>query len=141
MKTEKSSLSRQELRALVIQWLYGAEFGPQSLHLLKESYFFSKKEQSFLKEAFVQERLRNIKKHKEKIDQLIMGHSKNWKKERISLIDLNIMRLAVFEILFCKDIPDKVALNEAIELAKKFGDDNSSRFINGILNQVLQNKT
>jgi len=131
--------SRHNLRALIIQLLYGFEFGSQNLRSLKESYFFSKKEQGFLKNSFVQERLRNIKKNKEKIDQIIMEHSKNWKKERMSLIDLNIMRLAIFEILFCKDIPSKVALNEAIELSKKFGDDNSSCFINGILNQVLQN--
>ena len=139
-KKQNSDLSRQELRALVIQLLYGTEFESQNLKSLKKAYFFSKKEQISLKDSFIQERLKSIQKNREKLDQVIMEHSENWKKERMSLIDLNIMRLAIFEILFCEDIPDKVALNEAIELSKKFGDDNSSSFINGILNQVLQNK-
>jgi len=138
MKKEKSSPHRKELRALVVQWLYGEEFESQQLNSLKESYIFSSKEQRFLMEDFVQHRLKNIKKNKEKLDRVITGYSKNWKKERMSLIDLNIMRLALFEIAFCEDIPNKVALDEAIELSKKFGDDNSYRFINGILNQVLQ---
>ena len=140
LKKQNSDLSRRELRALVIQLLYGAEFEPQNLKSLKKAYFFSKKEHISLKDSFIQDRLRSIQKNREKLDQVIMEHSENWKKERMSLIDLNIMRLAVFEILFCEDIPDKVALNEAIELSKKFGDDNSASFVNGILNQVLQNK-
>ena len=58
----------------------------------------------------------------------------------MSLIDLNIMRLAIFEIRFCDDIPDKVALNEALELAKTYSDKDSPSFINGILDQVLTEK-
>ena len=89
---------------------------------------------------FVLDSLKEIQNHKKNIDEVIKKHSKNWKKERISLVDLNIMRLAIFEILFCPQIPDKSALNEALELAKKFGEKKSPGFINGILNQVLKNK-
>jgi N utilization substance protein B len=69
----------------------------------------------------------------EDIDALIDAHSHHWRLERMSKIDRNILRLGVFELKYCADIPKKVTLNEAIELAKKFGTENSSAFINGLL--------
>lgn len=140
MKNQKLKLSRRKLRALIVQLLYGGEFSLQNLKPLSKPYFFSQKEFLALKDSFIQERLKSIREKKQKLDELISKQSENWKKERMSLIDLNIMRLAVFEILFCEEVPDKVALNEALELSKRFGDDNSSSFINGILNQILKNK-
>jgi len=140
VKNQKSKLSRRKLRALIVQLLYGAEFLPQNLKPRDKPYFFSQKEFVALKDSFIQERIKSIQEKKQKLDELISKQSENWKKERMSLIDLNIMRLAVFEILFCEEVPDKVALNEALELSKRFGDDNSSSFINGILNQILKNK-
>ena len=138
MKDQKTSLNRQELRALIVQILYGMEFDSQNFPALKKAEFFSKKESASLGDSFVRERVKKIQACKEKLDTVISEASQNWRKERMSLIDLNIMRLATFEMLFCKELPNKVALNEALELSKKFGDDNSSRFINGILNQVLE---
>jgi N utilization substance protein B len=72
----------------------------------------------------------------EEIDALVEGHSHHWRMERMSKIDRNILRLGVFELKFRPDIPKKVTLNEAIELAKKFGAENSSAFINGLLDRV-----
>ena len=140
MVNKKTDLSRKKLRALILQALYGNEFYSQDLNCVKASNLFSKEELFSFDDAFVKKRIREIQTHKDKLDELIKQKSQNWKKERMSLVDLNIMRLAVFEILFCEDIPDKVALNEAIELAKKFGDQDSPRFVNGILDQILQNK-
>ena len=84
--------------------------------------------------------LTDIQKHKKEIDEIIKKYTQHWKPERIALVDLNIMRLAVFEILFCPDIPDKAALNEALELAKQFGEKNSVSFVNGILDQILKSE-
>lgn len=79
-------------------------------------------------------------KNKDSIDERIKQFSKNWAFDRISKVDLSIMRLALGEILYTDDVPDSVSINEAVELAKKFGGENSSRFINGILGEITRNK-
>ncbi len=72
------------------------------------------------------------------IDCLIKKHAKNWAIERMAVIDRNILRMGCFELLFLEDIPPKVAINEAIELAKRFGDVDSPRFVNGILDKIYK---
>ena len=70
------------------------------------------------------------------IDAIIVRFSSNWKIGRMSGIDRNVMRIAVFEMLFCNDIPPKVSINEAIDVGKKFGSEESGAFINGILDSI-----
>ncbi len=70
------------------------------------------------------------------IDSILIRFSKNWKMSRMSCVDRNIMRIAVYEILYCEDIPPKVSINEAIDIGKKFGAEDSGAFINGILDSV-----
>ncbi|MFH0787961.1 MAG: transcription antitermination factor NusB, partial [Pseudomonadota bacterium] len=65
------------------------------------------------------------------------GHSENWRLERMSRVDCNILRMAVFEIAYCTDIPPRVAINEAIDLGKRFGSEESGAFINGILDAIF----
>jgi N utilization substance protein B len=77
----------------------------------------------------------------DEIDTLVGAHSHHWRFERMSKIDRNILRLGVFELKYRPDIPKKVTLNEAIELAKKFGTENSSSFINGLLDRVASSIT
>lgn len=72
------------------------------------------------------------------IDQVIAGISKDWNINRIANVDRNIMRLALYEIFYCEDIPNNVSVNEAVELGKVFGGEESGRFINGILGKVLE---
>ncbi|MCM8823784.1 MAG: transcription antitermination factor NusB [Candidatus Omnitrophica bacterium] len=72
------------------------------------------------------------------IDEVIKKYVKNWEIERIAIIDRNILRIASFELLFLADIPPKVSINEAVELAKKFGDIDSPRFVNGILDKIYK---
>ncbi len=74
--------------------------------------------------------------HKEELDKLIAGCSDNWSLGRMSKVDISILRMAVFEFLYCDDIPPKVTLNEAIDLGKIFGSENSGSFINGILDAL-----
>ena len=76
----------------------------------------------------------------ENIDSVIKDYSKNWKFERISVIDKSILRIAIFEMLFMEDIPPAVTINECIDLGKTFGGENSGQFINGILDAVKKRK-
>jgi N utilization substance protein B len=74
--------------------------------------------------------------HREQIDGLISGSSENWAISRMSRVDKSILRMAVYELMFCQDIPPKVTLNEAIDLGKVYGSENSGAFINGILDAL-----
>ena len=74
----------------------------------------------------------------DRIDEIITQHSQHWKLNRIAKVELTILRLSLFEMLFCPDIPLKVAMNEAIELAKNFGCDNSKTFVNGALDPAAK---
>jgi N utilization substance protein B len=71
-------------------------------------------------------------------DELIAGAAMKWKLSRLSMVDKSILRLAVYQLKFCADIPPKVAINEAIEIAKTFGSDKSPAFVNGVLDGVLK---
>ncbi|MEG0115368.1 MAG: transcription antitermination factor NusB [Hydrogenoanaerobacterium sp.] len=75
------------------------------------------------------------------IDEQIEKNSTKWKMTRISRVALSILRLSVYELFFAEDIPDKVSINEAVELAKKFGTDDDSSFVNGVLGAVLRGRT
>lgn len=87
--------------------------------------------------VFIQKELKGIIENKEKIDNIINNSAVNWNVERIAKVDAAILRIAIYELIFEKDIPDKVSINEAIELAKEFSSDNSPSFINGILGKVV----
>lgn len=78
-----------------------------------------------------------VRRHVEEIDGLIAGFAKDWTIERMSYIDRNILRLAVYELKYMPDTPTKVAVNEAVELAKDFSDVQASKFINGVLGTVV----
>lgn len=85
---------------------------------------------------FFKELVTGVIHAKSTIDTLIERYSNNWKLSRMSCVDRNVMRIAVFELLFCKDIPAKVSINEAIDVGKRFGTDESGAFINGILDSI-----
>ncbi len=87
---------------------------------------------------FAWELVSGVWDNQREIDAMIVRFSKNWKLSRIAKVELTILRLAVFEILHRPDIPLRVALNEAIELAKRYGDENSRNFINGILDAIAK---
>jgi N utilization substance protein B len=87
-------------------------------------------------EAFTRELVSGVIHNKEKIDQNIQSFAPAWPVEQIPVVDRNILRLAIFEILFDDKVPVKVAINEAVELAKRFGTGNSPKFVNGVLGSV-----
>ena len=85
---------------------------------------------------FAEELVKGVKANEEAIDECIRGASTNWKLERMALVDRNILRMATYELLYLSEIPRKVSMNEAIEIAKRFGTEDSSAFINGILDKI-----
>ena len=85
---------------------------------------------------FSQKIVNGVSQHGEEIDVIIEHYSEHWRLKRMTTVDRNILRLAIFELMFCDDIPPKVVLNEAVELGKKFGSDKSGSFVNGILDKV-----
>ena len=89
--------------------------------------------------SYALEIVEGVKTHKEKIDSYISAASTHWKIDRMASVDRNILRMSVYEIFFAKDmIEPKIAINEAIEISKVFGTQDSSAFINGVLDQVVK---
>jgi N utilization substance protein B len=87
--------------------------------------------------AFAERLVAGVLEKKKALDVLIGKYATNWKISRMPIVDRNILRAGVYELLWMDDVPAKVTVNEAIELAKSFGDDDASKFVNGILDQVL----
>ncbi len=126
---------RREGRELALQMLYAQDtlHGDlrETLRGFREGIEVAPRTREFA-EALVQ----GVQQHREAIDQAIVGRSKNWALSRMPRVDLNIMRLAAYELMFRQDIPKKVSINEAIEIAKKYGDKESPAFVNGILDEL-----
>ena len=77
-----------------------------------------------------------VLEHYKELDRLIERYSENWRLDRINIIERNILRMALFELLYCEEIPPKVTMNEAIDLGKRYGSEDSGGFINGILDRI-----
>ena len=88
--------------------------------------------------AYARDLVRGTLAHRDEIDDLIRGQAEHWRLERMPAVDRNILRLAIYEFLYEADVPKLVVVDEAIELAKKFGSEDSSRFVNGLLDGLLK---
>lgn len=139
---DKTKGARRQGRTLAFQVLFGLGFDPQSEQAALRRAFARNPavEDCDLPEAvsFASELVMGACARLDEIDQVIGKHSDNWKIGRIGKVELAILRLSLHEILHRQDIPLKVAINEAIELAKGFGDENSRAFVNGILDAVAR---
>ncbi len=90
--------------------------------------------------TFIEQLVQGVSSGQQKIDDIIRPVAPEWPVEQIARVDRVILRIGVFELVFAPDVPPKVAINEAVELAKAFGGDNSSKFVNGVLGTVLREK-
>lgn len=126
---------RRKARELAIQVLFHLEYSPgdhdESFQLIFENFDSPENIRSFSEKLVY-----GICSSKEELDRHIGRSSKNWRIERMSYVDRNILRIAVYEILHMQDIPPKVSIDEAVELGKSFGTDESAAFINGILDNI-----
>jgi len=126
---------RRKARELAVQVLFHLEYNPgdpdKVFHLICENFGPSKSIRPFSKKLVL-----GVCENEKGLDTLISRSSRNWRLERMSRADRSILRLGVFEIVFMKDIPPKVTIDEAVELGKKFGTQESGAFINGILDNI-----
>lgn len=132
-------MSRREIREHLFRMLFRRDFHPEEemneqvlLYLESLEDVHSEEEDAYLKERF-----ENILEKLDEIDAILEEISSNWKLNRMGKVDLTILRLAIYEIKFDDSIPTKVAINEAVEIAKIFGGDSSGAFINGVLAKLV----
>jgi N utilization substance protein B len=127
--------ARRKARAIALQALYEIDSAGHDVEAVV-TRFLAEGGLSEENDAFVRELVSKVIQNKEKIDHNIQKFATAWPIEQIPVVDRNTLRLAIFEILFDNKVSVKVAINEAVELAKKFGSDNSPKFVNGVLGSV-----
>jgi N utilization substance protein B len=127
--------ARRKAREIALQMLYQMEVNPGELEAALALFWEGLSASQPVKE-FVNRIVQGVHVRQEEIDQLLAKHSEHWRLDRMDMVDKSILRMGVFEIMFCADIPVKVAMNEAVDLGKKFGAAESGAFINGILDKI-----
>ena len=142
-------MKRSELRETIFKLLFMAQFNsteemPEQVRLYFDSLESGREEFPCSKapteadEAYMQEKYSRVAEMLPEIDGLLNATATGWKTSRMSKVDLTILRLAVYEMLFVEDIPVSVSINEAVELAKKYGGDEDAPFINGVLGGIAR---
>jgi N utilization substance protein B len=134
-RSRHDSIPRRKSREFALQVLYQLTIIKQdvttALAQFQENFLSDGRADDFLKRL-----VQGVLEHRSELDRLIETYSENWRLDRINLVDRNILRLALFELLYCEEIPPKVTINEAIDLGKRFGSEDSGSFINGILDRI-----
>lgn len=134
-------MSRKDARDNAFKCVYEYEFNKEkSIEEILNSCY-EENEVNDSEKEYIDEVVSGVIKNIEKIDENILKHLKNWSMSRIAKIDLAILRVAIYEICYMSDvIPFKVSINEAVELAKKYGNPDSKSFVNGLLAKVIEDK-
>ena len=128
---------RTQARECALQILYQYEMNPEPMpEILKK--FWSQQDEAFSEEVrgFAEKLALGTVEHQAEIDKVVERYADNWELSRMAMIDRNIMRFATYELLYLADVPPKVTLNEAVNLAKKFSQEESGKFVNGILDKI-----
>ena len=130
-------MTRREIRELIFKMVFRVEFHdeeeiPEQLRLFMDTLESAGEEDR----AYIEHKVQDILTHLEEIDAIIDSSAQNWKTSRMAEVELTLIRLAVYEIRFEEDIPTGVAINEAVELAKSYGEENSPAFVNGVLARI-----
>ncbi|MDD6492487.1 MAG: transcription antitermination factor NusB [Firmicutes bacterium] len=128
-------MSRREMREQLFKLLFRVEFNPREELAQQEAFFFEDEENDTAEEenSEISEKFNKIIEKLDEIDGLLNAKVQGWDTARMGKVDLTILRLAVYEIMHDGEVPTGVAINEAVELAKKFGQDSSPSFVNGVL--------
>lgn len=132
-------MSRRELREHIFKILFQVEFN--SIEEMQEQtalYFDDIALNDGKEKTYILDKLNNIVERISEIDEKINEYSEGWKVDRLGKVELSIIRLAVYELLYDEDIPTGVAINEAVELAKTFGSDSAPAFINAVLGKIFR---
>jgi N utilization substance protein B len=129
---------RRKAREVALQFLYQLDVSGDVEPAAPAAEFWSRHPVDAQTRAFAEELVFGAKQNQGKIDALLAQSAEHWDLERMAAVDRNILRAAVYELLWHAEVPPKVAINEAIEIAKKFGTQESSRFINGVLDRIAR---
>jgi N utilization substance protein B len=127
---------RTQAREIALQLLYQIDLIHQDSQEASEEFFGANPDSAGEVKEFAEKIIFGVRKNLDALDSKISGFADNWELKRMAIVDLNILRLACFELMFLDDIPSKVTINEAVELAKKFGGVDSGKFVNGILDKM-----
>jgi transcription antitermination protein NusB len=127
-------MHRSRAREIVLFALYQTEFLPVSLDELLED------EAPEDQREYIESVYHGVGERREELDRIIGARTVGWRFERLALLDRNILRIGVYEMLFREDVPAEVAMDEAVELAKKYGTDPAPAFINGILDRIWRDE-
>ena len=134
-------MGRRGLRENIFKLLFMSEFHqPEELEDQVCVYLEELESLEEQDSDYMQKKYASIREHISEIDSMLNEISRGWKTRRMSRVDLNILRLAVYEIYHDEDVPEKVAANEAVEIAKKYGGEESASFINGLLGKVIRTR-
>jgi len=127
---------RTKAREAALKILYAVDITKEEPQKCIDIFWESNDSEEREIKAFANALVSGVSKNRELIDKVISDYTTNWQLKRMAVIDRNILRFATYELLFMEDIPPKVAINEAIDIAKKYGDKDSGKFVNGILDKI-----
>ncbi len=130
-------LGRRKARMIALEALYQLDISDGDVREVIDAYLEGKDLRKDVKE-FVLRLINGVCEHKKEIDRHISKNAENWSLNRIAVIDRNILRLAVSELLYCPDVPCKVVIDEAVEIGKRYGSEDSGAFINGVLDKIAR---
>jgi len=134
-RSRYDSIPRRKSREFALQVLYQLNISKQEA-LTAITQFQEHFASGGETDTFQRRLVLGVLEHCSELDRLIKKYSEHWCLDRINLIERNILRMAIFELLYCEEIPPKVTLNEAIDLGKRYGSEDSGSFINGILDRI-----
>ena len=129
-------LSRQRALQVLYQWDLSKQPVEQAISAFYDTLYSEENERKPGRDSFMEELAKGTSEMASDIDSRISAKSENWKLERMPIVDRNILRLAIYEMLHREDIPPVVSINEAVDIAKKFSTQDSGKFVNGILDKI-----
>lgn len=132
-KTDPRHAARELALSSIFCWLFSEQNGDEALELSKELLELNQQEHQLLDDI-----ASGVKNHINEIDKIIEQSAPEWPLDKIAKVDLVILRIAVYELVFSKKTPTRVAIDEAVELAKEYGNDTSPKFVNGVLGTVTE---
>lgn len=130
---------RRRARERALQFLFGLEFTEYSWETAIEGYWDANPAKPGVKK-YAEALIRGVAEHREDLDKAIEGALENWSPERVGRVERTVLRVALYEMRYHEDVPDRVAINEAIEVAKVYGGDDAPRFVNGVLDRLVDSK-
>lgn len=133
---KNSIIGRRKTRELVLQFLFQNEFNPMPVNKAF-SYFWDENKIIEKEKTFAEKLINGVLDKKDELDKILSNYTNNWKTERLGSVDLIVMRIALFEILYCDDVPPIVAINEAVHFANDLSSFQSGKFVNGVLDSIL----